>query len=136
MDDIGHAVSAHERRVIVARLARGREEKAARHPQARAQGGKVPHGYRRTATGLEIDAQAAAEVRRCFDLAREGKALRKVEAILATETGRHWTASTVAGIIGREIYKQQQPGRIVDPRVWNATQAALAGRRRSPGRAA
>lgn len=133
MDDIGHAVSAHERRVIVARLARGREEKAARHPQARAQGGKVPHGYRRTPTGLEIDAQAAAEVRRCFDLARDGRALRKVAATLATETGRPWTPSTVAGIIAREIYKQREPGRIMDPRVWNATQEALAGRRRSPG---
>jgi DNA invertase Pin-like site-specific DNA recombinase len=130
MDDIQHAVAAHERRVIVARLRQGREAKAARHPTSRAQGGRVPHGYVRTATGLAVDPAAAAEVRRVFELVREGKPLRTVAATLADETGRAWRASTVEGIVKREDYKRANPTRIIDPRIWNAAQTALASRRR------
>lgn len=136
LGDIRHAISAHERRVIVARLRKGREEKAARYPQSRAQGGSVPFGYRRTATGLEIDEHAAEIVRSAFRMARDGASLRKIAAALAESSGRSWTAQGVADMIRREVYKQREPGRIVDPRVWNDANAKLSARRRSPGRRA
>jgi DNA invertase Pin-like site-specific DNA recombinase len=133
LDGIGHVIAAHDRRRIVARLKAGRDAKAARHGEAaRAQGGRVPHGYTRGRGGLvEIDPTSAAEVVRAFDLVRAGKSIRKAAEILTTETGRPWTPTTVDRIVHREIYKLSKPGRIVDPRAWNATQAAMASRRRS-----
>ena len=72
LDGIGHAVAAYDRRVIVARMAAGRQAKAQRDPRSRAQGGKLPYGYRRSRSGgVEVDPETAAEVRRAFDLVRE-----------------------------------------------------------------
>jgi hypothetical protein len=53
---------------------------------------------------------------------------------MTAETGREWSTPTIAGIVNRELYKQTQPGRIVDPRIFNAAQRAFAKRRRNPGR--
>ncbi|MGZ6790653.1 MAG: recombinase family protein [Mycobacteriaceae bacterium] len=65
LDGIGHAVAAYDRRVIVARMAAGRQSKAQREPRSRAQGGKLPYGYRRSRSGgVEVDPEAAAQVRR------------------------------------------------------------------------
>lgn len=131
MDGIGHVIAAHDRRRIVARLKAGRDAKAAAQPHARAQGGRLPHGYRRTPSGgVEVDPQAAAEVRRAFALVRDGKSLAKAAAILTAETGRTWTAKALDRMVRREVYKAAQPGRIVDPRVWNGAHAALAARRK------
>lgn len=131
LDGVGHAVAAYERRRIVARLRAGREVKAAQHPSARSQGGKLPHGYRRRKGGMvEIDPEEAAEVRRAFELVRDGKSIRKAAEIMSGETRRAWRPTTVARIVNREIYKLREPGRIIDPRLWNATQAALAARRK------
>jgi DNA invertase Pin-like site-specific DNA recombinase len=130
MDDIQHAVAAQERRAIIARLRKGRDEKARLHPHSRAHGGKVPYGYVRTPTGLAVDPEAAAHVRLCFDLVRGGASMRKAAAIMAAETGRPWTFTSVESIVKRDTYKLAAPGRIVDPRVWNAAEAALASRRR------
>src|SRR5262249_33052899 len=67
VDGIGHAVAAYDRRVIVARMAAGRQAKAQREPHSRAQGGKLPYGYQRTRTGgVEVDSEAAENVRRAF----------------------------------------------------------------------
>jgi DNA invertase Pin-like site-specific DNA recombinase len=133
--DIRHALNAHERRAIVARLRKGRSEKAEKHPLAQAQGGGVPFGYTRTPTAVVVDDQAADHVRMAFSLVRDGASLRKVAAALADDTGRSWTAQGVADMIRREVYKQREPGRIVDPRRWNDANAKLSARRRSPGRA-
>lgn len=130
MDDIQHAVAAQERRAIIARLRKGRDEKTRLHPHSRAQGGKVPHGYVRTATGLAVDPQAAADVRRCFELIRDGATVRKAAATMTAETGRPWSFTTVEGIVRRDLYKRENPGRIVDPRLWNGAAAALASRRK------
>ena len=136
MDGIGHVIAAHDRRRIVARLKAGRDAKAERHPGSRAQGGRLPHGYRRTRAGLvEIDPGAADEVRRVFALIRSGSTVRATAAAMTAETGRPWSANAVDRIVRREVYKLASPGRIIDPRVWSATHAALAGRRRSPGAA-
>ena len=81
LDGIGHAVAAYDRRVIVARMAAGRRAKAEREPKSRAQGGKLPYGYRRTRTGgIEIEPDAAAEVRHAFELVRAGKSVRTAAA--------------------------------------------------------
>lgn len=135
LDGIGHVIAAHDRRRIVARLKAGRDAKAARHGEAaRAQGGKVPHGYRRTRAGLvEIEPDAAAEVRRVYELVRDGLSIRATAERMTAETGREWRPTVVDRMVRRPVYKQAQPGRIIDPRLWNATQAALASRRRSPG---
>lgn len=125
LDGIGHAVAAYDRRVIVARMAAGRQAKAQRDPRSRAQGGKLPYGYRRTRSGgVEVDAEAAAHVRRAFDLVRGGATVRAA----AAEVG--WHPTMVARILKRPEYKWAGEWRIVDPRVWNDTQDALQRRRR------
>lgn len=126
MDSIGHLMAAEDRRRIVARLAAGRAAKAAQAPHSRAQGGKLPYGYRRNrSTGEpEIDPVTAPTVRRVFELLRDGLTVRDAAAELVMQP------TTVARIAKRSIYKATQPGRIVDPRVFNAAQDALAARRR------
>jgi DNA invertase Pin-like site-specific DNA recombinase len=128
LGDIRHAISAHERRVIVARLRKGREEKQAKHPTSQAQGGSVAYGYVRMPTEVVVDDEAAEVVRQAFRIVRDGASLRKITAALAEASGRKWSAQGAADLIRREVYKQQQPGRIVDPRVWNAANATLAAR--------
>jgi DNA invertase Pin-like site-specific DNA recombinase len=126
MDDIGHAAAAHDRRMTVARLRRGREEKAARDPHAYV-GGRPMFGYRSNPKthALEIDPDQAAVVRDIFERVRGGESVRKV----AAATGLH--TSLVQRIVKHEAYKQKRPGQIVAPKVWNAAEAALAARRRS-----
>jgi hypothetical protein len=79
---------------------------------------------------VEIEPEAAAEVRRVFDLVRAGQSIRKAAEIMSAETGRQWRPTVIDRIVKRETYKLSEPGRIIDPRQWNATQAALASRRR------
>lgn len=132
LDGIGHVIAAHDRRRIVARLKAGRDAKATQHPASRAHGGRLPHGYRRTRAGLvELDPDAADEVRRVFDLVRRGQSIRQAAETMTAETARHWRPTVVDRIVKRETYKLAEPGRIIDPRQWNATQAALASRRRA-----
>jgi hypothetical protein len=85
-------------------------------------GGKLPHGYRREAkTGLvEIDPDAAAEVRRIFELVRAGSTIRATAETMTAETGRPWARNVVDRIVRREVYKHTEPRRIIDARVWNA----------------
>ena len=124
LDGIGHAVAAYDRRVIVARMAAGRKAKAKREPRSRAEGGKLPHGYRRSRSGgVEVDPEAAAEVRHAFELVRDGASVRAT----AAELGCHPTM--VARIIKRTEYKRAGEWRIVDPRIWNDAQEALVRRR-------
>ncbi len=132
LDGIGHVLAAHDRRRTVARLKAGRDAKAAEQPHSRAQGGRLPHGYRRTPDGgVAIDAEAAAEVRAAFELVRD-LPLAKAAAALGEATGRRWQPKTLERIIRRDDYRRAQPGRIVDPRVWTAANAALDARRRRP----
>jgi DNA invertase Pin-like site-specific DNA recombinase len=127
LDGIGHAVAAYDRRVIVARMAAGRKAKAEREPRSRAQGGKLPHGYRRTRSGgVEVDPDAAREVRRAFELVRDGRTVREAAAALG------WHPTMLARVLKRPEYKQAGDWRVVDPRVWNAAHAALARRRKRP----
>lgn len=125
LDGIGHAVAAYDRRVIVARMAAGRRAKGQREPRSRAQGGKLPYGYRRTRSGgVEVDPETASEVVRAFALVRAGESVRSAAADLG------WHPTMLARVLKRPEYKQSGEWRIVDPRVWNATQEALMRRRK------
>lgn len=125
LDGIGHAVAAYDRRVIVARMAAGRQSKAQREPRSRAQGGKLPYGYRRSRSGgVEVDPEAAAEVRRAFDLVRHGATVRAAAAELG------WHPTMLARVLKRPEYKQAGEWRIIDPRIWNDAQSALSSRRK------
>ncbi len=125
LDGIGHAVAAYDRRVIVARMAAGRQAKAQRNPRSRAQGGKLPYGYRRTRLGdVEVDPEAAREVVRAFDLVRGGATIRAAAAELG------WHPTMLARVVKRAEYKRAGDWRIVDPRIWNDAQEALVKRRR------
>jgi DNA invertase Pin-like site-specific DNA recombinase len=128
LDGIGHTVAAYDRRVIVARMAAGRQAKAQRAPRSRAQGGKLPYGYRRKRTGdVEVDPEASAEVRRAFDLVRNGATVRAAAAELG------WHPTMLARVVKRPEYKWPGGWRIIDPRIWNETQQALMTRRKRPG---
>jgi DNA invertase Pin-like site-specific DNA recombinase len=128
VDSIQHAIAADDRRRIVARMRAGAQVKAAQYPQSRAFGGKVPYGYRRAKaseanrTGLALEPEQAKQVRRIFDLIRDGQSIGQV----AKELG--WHRTQVARIAKREQYKREP--RVVDPRVWNQAQRVLAGRRK------
>lgn len=125
LDGIGHAVAAYDRRVIVARMAAGRAAKAQREPRSRAQGGRLPYGYRRTRSGdVEVDPETAANVRRAFELVRSGTTVRAAAAELG------WHPNMLARVIKRAEYKMAGEWRIVDPRIWNDAQEALASRRK------
>ena len=127
LDSIGHSIAAYDRRVIVARMAAGRRAKAEREPRSRAQGGSLPYGYRRTRSGgVEVEADAAREVRRAFELVRDGCTVRDAAARL------DWHPTMLARALKRPEYKQAGDWRIVDPRVWNAAQDSLARRRKRP----
>jgi DNA invertase Pin-like site-specific DNA recombinase len=125
LDGIGHAVAAYDRRVIVARMAAGRRAKAERSPRSRAQGGKLPYGYRRSRVGeVEVDPEAADRVRSAFELVRNGKSIRAAAAELG------WQPTMLARVVKRPEYKQAGEWRIVDPRIWNGAQDSLARRRK------
>ena len=125
LDGIGHAVAAYDRRVIVARMAAGRQAKVQRDPRSRGQGGRLPYGYRRSRSGgVEVEPEAAAEVRGAFELVRGGASVRAA----ASELG--WHPTMMARVIKRPEYKLAGNWRIVDPRIWNGTQEALRRRRK------
>jgi len=131
VDSIQHAIAASERRRIVAKLRAGRTVAAERAPDARKQGGPVPFGYRRTRDGLDLDPQAAEIVRRIFELARSGASLAKIAAEVES-TGAPRSRAALAELLRNDLYKRARPGRIVDPRIWGAANAALDGRRKRP----
>lgn len=113
IDGIGHLMAAHDRRRIVARLKAGRDAKAARHGDAaRSQGGRLPHGYRRQPrTGLvEIEPEAAAEVRRIFGLVRQGMSIGQVAAIVSGESGRARRPTVVDPMVHARCTSLLDPG--------------------------
>ena len=114
-------MAAYERRVIVARLAAGRQIKAAEQPHARKQGGRVPHGYRRTREGVEVDPDAADEVRRVFELVRHEATIRQAAEVMG------WQPTTVARIVKRADYSQG-PIPLISRSSFRRTQTALAER--------
>jgi DNA invertase Pin-like site-specific DNA recombinase len=127
---IMHAAAEQQKRELVRKLRQGRAIKAREHPASRAQGGKVPFGYQRTATALEIDADQAAIVRRMFDLIASGASIKQTaEAMSSAE--RTWHPTAVRRIVTRPIYMQRVNGErpLIDARIWHKAERALAARR-------
>jgi DNA invertase Pin-like site-specific DNA recombinase len=136
MDGIGHVIAAHDRRRIVARLKAGRDAKAASQPHSRAQGGKLPFGYRRDSSGaVVVDVEAGQQVHRAFEMVRDGKSIAKAAALLNAEHGTNWTAKSLDRVLRREIYKRRNPGQIVSPALWKAAHDAMASRVKRPSHA-
>lgn len=129
---LGHLIAADDRRRTVARLERGRSVAATAFPVARKQGGRVPYGYRRVKDGLVIVEGEAENVRLIYALAAEGLSHAKIAASLSERTDRKWSPATIQGILGRDIYMREKPGRIIAPKQWHAVQRALASRRKRP----
>ncbi|MDO9409712.1 recombinase family protein [Patulibacter sp.] len=134
LNDMQHAIAAHERRAIVARLKAGREAKAREKGPKAYTGGRPAFGYKADPATRElvVDDEAAEVVRRAFGMVRDGSSIRAVAEALSAEGvgGRRWHPTAVARLLSHEQYKQAHPGRIVDPKVYNAAQRALAARRR------
>ena len=125
LDGIGHAVAVdgpEGDRCSNGRWAGGQGTAGSSFSWSRS---KLPHGYRRSRPGgVEVDPEAAAEVRRAFELVRSGASVRAA----ASELG--WHPTMLARMIKRPAYKLAGNWRIVDPRIWNGAQEALRKRRK------
>ncbi len=128
-----HAAAEQAKRETVRRLRAGRDAKQARDPHSYV-GGRPAFGYRADpeTRELTIDPDAAGVVRSIFDSVRRGESVRSISARLDADRAgdRRWHPTAVARVLAYEPYKLVRPGRIVDPKVFNAAQRALASRRR------
>jgi hypothetical protein len=65
-------------------------------------------------------------VRRIYTLARDGKSIRDIAALIDSDDPvRQWHRTAIERVLQRDIYTRERPGRIVDPRLWHAAQRAL-----------
>jgi DNA invertase Pin-like site-specific DNA recombinase len=132
MRNVMHSMAEMQKRELVRRLRAGAEKK--REHDARAYvGGRPPLGYRADASReLVIDPEGAAIVREVFGRARRGESVARITRGLNEReaSGRRWHPTSVRRVLTNDIYKRARPGRIVDAKVWNAAQAALAARRK------
>jgi site-specific DNA recombinase len=103
-------VAADERRRILERTSAGRKQKASQGGYA---GGRVPFGYRLTGNRKdarwEIDEDAAAVVRRIFELRAAGLTIAAIAERLNAENitspgGKRWHATTVFGMLDNPAY--------------------------------
>jgi DNA invertase Pin-like site-specific DNA recombinase len=125
-----HAAAEQAKRDVVRRLAAGRKIKAANKPGSYL-GGRPPYGYKAQGHELAIDSGQADIVRRIYYLAREGKSIRDIAALVdADDPSRRWHRTAIERILGRDIYMRKSPNRVVDPRLWHAAQRAMRDRRR------
>ena len=97
------ALAQLERGVIIERTTSGRNERGKRDGE---RGGRVPMGYRRVGDGVvEVDARAAAVVRRIFQHRADGWTLQRIANALNAEAtpnpqgGRRWEPSTVRAVL-------------------------------------
>jgi len=89
---------------IVERTTDGRNERGKKDGE---KGGRLPLGYIRTESGIEIDQAGAAIVRRIFDLRRGGSTLTAIAEELnrdgmPTRYGVKWYASSVREVLLNE----------------------------------
>lgn len=137
LNDMQHVIAAHERRAIVARLKAGREAKAREKGPKAYVGGRPAFGYKSDPATRElvVDEGAAEIVVQVFGMVRDGVSIRDVADMLnhLEAGGRRWHPTSVTRILNHEPYKQVHPGRVVDPKVYNAAHRALESRRRRAG---
>jgi len=99
---IREAIAEENRKDIIERLLKGRQERVRRGLPP---GGNVPYGYRRNGRGLEIDAAEAEVVRMIFELAGEGYTTSWITRVLhekgfGRRNEKPWTQRQVAATLG------------------------------------
>ena len=106
---IREAIAEENRKDIIERLLKGRQERVRRGEFA---GGNLPYGYRRNGHGPQIDEKEAKEVRRMFELASTritaSEVARRINADGSRRrNGTPWTARQVLGVLNRkDLYEK------------------------------
>jgi site-specific DNA recombinase len=100
---IREAIAEENRKDIIERLWKGRQERVRRGLPP---GGNVAYGYRRNGHGLEIDFTESAVVRMIFAAADLGHSRTKIaaalnEKALTRRNGKAWTERQVAAVLSR-----------------------------------
>jgi DNA invertase Pin-like site-specific DNA recombinase len=104
---IREAIAEENRKDIIERLWKGRQERVRRGLPA---GGNIAYGYRRDGKCIVPDTLEAATVRVIFDLAQNGSSCSAVASALngrplMRRNGRPWTQRQVAAVLARrELY--------------------------------
>jgi len=138
IENVIAAIHEFERRRLLERIRAGKAEKRKRGGSI---GGTIPYGYR-SEGGRLVPVDVLAEVvRRMFEDARDGDSPGRIARSLNADeipspSGRPWNRQTVRNIIENPLYAGERYGvkrahePIVSRRLWNAANAALAGRQR------
>lgn len=106
---IREAIAEENRKDIIERLWKGRQERVRRGLPP---GGNVPYGYRRNGKGLLLHPAEAEVVRKIFELATRGETRSGIARTLndwglVRRNGRPWTPRQVAAVVGRaRLYKE------------------------------
>ncbi len=100
---IREAIAEENRKDIIERLWKGRQERVRR---GRPPGGNVPYGYSRNGKSLVVDEAEAETVRAIFELAARGRACSAIAAVLDSRAlprrnGRPWTRRQVSAVLTR-----------------------------------
>jgi site-specific DNA recombinase len=103
---IREAIAEENRKEIIERLWKGRQERVRR---GLFPGGNIPYGYRRGAQGLEVDAAEAKMIRRIFALAEHGHHASAVARALndsqsVRRNGRPWTQRQISAVLARSDF--------------------------------
>ncbi len=106
---IKEVIAEGNRNAIIARLKKGREERARK---GRLAGGTVPYGYTRENKGLKKNKNEAKIIRAVYKLAKQGKKSQHIADCLnqkeyCMRNGKGWTQRQVWAILHREeLYKK------------------------------
>ena len=100
---IREAIAEENRKDIIERLWKGRQERGRRGLPP---GGNVPYGYRRNGAGLTPDQKERALVRRIFELAARGETRSAIAKVLEADglvrrNGKPWTRRQVSAVLVR-----------------------------------
>jgi len=106
---IREAIAEENRKDIIERLWKGRQERVRR---GLAPGGNVPYGYQRNGKGLVIFQEEANMVRMIFELAERGQGASQIARALNDKglerrNGKPWTQRQVTAILQRQaLYRE------------------------------
>jgi len=103
---IREAIAEENRKDIIERLWKGRQERVRRGLPP---GGNVPYGYRRNSEGLVLDSAEATTVKLIFELTERGDTKSTTARILETKglrrrNGKPWTRRQVSAVVAREAF--------------------------------
>jgi site-specific DNA recombinase len=103
---IREAIAEENRKDIIERLWKGRQERVRR---GLFPGGNVPYGFRRNGKGLQVDPVEATTVERIFALAKRGQSATSIARRLnhdrcVRRNGEPWTQRQVAAVLARSAF--------------------------------